>query len=78
MTGQFLHPFAEAMLRLDARGESIVMHVHDEAVLEVDEWDGRGIDFKLKTVQKVMSELPAWASGLPIAAEGWRGKRYRK
>lgn len=67
----------EAMIVLDGRNETIVMHVHDEIVLEVPEM-GFGFDYKIPLIEKLVSEVPAWASGLPMAAEGWRGKRYRK
>ncbi len=66
---------AEAMLRLDGAGAKIVMHVHDEVVLEVDATAGEDT---LKRVEAIMAETPTWANGLPLAAEGWRGPRYRK
>jgi len=66
---------AEAMKRLEAAGFPIVMHVHDEAVVEVDEDADEGT---LKHVEGIVAEVPSWAIGLPLAAEGWRGKRYRK
>lgn len=66
---------AEAMKRLDAAGFEIVMHVHDELVVEVDEASDEGT---LKRVEEIMAEVPSWATGLPLAAEGWRGKKYRK
>jgi DNA polymerase len=63
---------AEAMLRLEHEGYSIVMHVHDEIVAEAKE----GAD--LKEFERIMSIPPIWADGCPIAAEGWSGERYKK
>ena len=65
---------AEAMLRLDPT-YPIVMHVHDEAVSEVDE---NLPTIALKEFSVMLSEVPAWAPGLPVAVECWRGKRYKK
>lgn len=63
----------EALKRFENQGLSVVMHVHDEIVVETKR------DFvELSFVEDFMSELPGWAEGLPIAAEGWRGPRFRK
>lgn len=67
---------AQAMTTLeDGYGYEIAMHVHDEAVVEVDEKAPAGEQSK---VEWVMKQVPLWATGLPIAVEGWRGVRYRK
>jgi len=64
----------DAMLRL-ARGGVYrpVMTVHDEIVAEVPEGVGDLAEF-----EKLVSETEPWAAGLPVVAEGWRGRRYRK
>lgn len=64
---------AEAMLRLEQRGYEIVMHVHDELVCEVSEDFG-----SVYEMESIVSELPGWATGLPVTAEGFRAKRFRK
>lgn len=66
---------ADAMRFIEAEGIEIVLHVHDEAVAEVKQFRAQ---YALERMEKIMSETPAWAKGLPLATEGWKGKRYRK
>ncbi len=61
------------MFNLEAAGYPIVMHVHDEAVAETRDDFG-----SVEEVEHLMCRMPAWADGLPIAAEGFCSKRYRK
>jgi DNA polymerase len=51
----------------------VVMSIHDELVVEADE--GKG---SVKDLCAIMAALEPWAEGFPLAAEGWRGKRFRK
>lgn len=64
---------AEAMLRLEAAGYKICLHVHDEAVADMPEGQG-----SLEEFNKIMEIVPSWAEGMPITSDGWVGKRYRK
>lgn len=64
---------AQAMLRLRNKGFEIVMHIHDEAVLEVPE----GIS-GVEEICQIMSEQPDWAAGLPLRADGYECAFYKK
>jgi DNA polymerase len=64
---------ALAMLRLRNAGFEIVMHIHDEAVVEVPE----GVS-SVDEICRIMSEAPAWAVGLPLRADGYECEFYRK
>ena len=64
---------AAAMLRLEAAGYKIVLTVHDEIVCEVSGTFGNTEDF-----HHLMTELPEWADGLPVAAKVWTRQRYAK
>lgn len=63
----------DAALLVDALGYTLVMSVHDELLAEVPEGFGSVEEFCYLMCQKA-----AWADGLPVVAEGWTGKRYRK
>ena len=62
-----------AMQNVEKAGYRVVMHIHDEIVCEIEE--GRG---DLQEFEDLMASVPSWAEGLPLKAEGWIGKRYRK
>ena len=65
---------AEAMFRTHYQGFPVVLHVHDEIVSEVDKNKNQLDKFKA-----LMSEVPEWATGLPIkVGDCWAGNRYRK
>lgn len=64
---------AEAMLRISGMGYSIVMHVHDEAVLEVPD----GVS-SVEEMCAVMAVQPVWAEGLPLRADGYECTFYKK
>ena len=63
---------AEAMLRLEAAGFRIVMHVHDECVVEA------GKDISVEEVCKIMEVIPSWAPGLTVRADGYACEFYQK
>jgi DNA polymerase bacteriophage-type len=62
-----------AMFAMERAGYRIVLTIHDEILSERKKGLGR-----LKGYLKLMTELPEWAAGCPIAAEGWINSRYRK
>lgn len=64
---------AAAMLRLDEHGFKIVMHVHDEVVIETPEEDDC-----LDEVCRIMGQPLDWAPELPLPADGYETKYYRK
>lgn len=66
---------ADAMLRLEAEGIDIVLHVHDEAVAE--ERDDKAPE-TLKRMGEIMAVMPLWAKGLPMRSSGFISKFYKK
>lgn len=62
----------EAMRRLEAVGYQIVMHVHDEAVIEAP------ADSSLEDICAIMGQTPAWAGGLLLRADGYVCDFYQK
>ena len=66
---------ATAMVEIEAEDIPVVMHIHDEPVAEVKKFRAQ---YALERMIAIMSTTPSYAPGLPLAAEGWTGKRYRK
>jgi len=64
---------AEGMFRLEDAGYPLVLTVHDENICEVP--DGFGSPEELA---ELMSIVPTWAEGLPVAVSAWEDKRYVK
>lgn len=63
---------AEAMTRLEAAGYKIVMHVHDEVVIEAP------AESSLDDICAVMGQTPEWANGLLLRADGYVCDFYKK
>lgn len=65
---------AVALVRVDAAGWPIILHVHDEIVTEVP----NAPEYSVAKLEEMMCELPSWAAGFPLAAEGAELMRYAK
>jgi DNA polymerase len=64
---------AEAMLRSRTiPGLDILGTVHDELLFEFDKHTS------YQALYRVMNRAPLWAQGLPVAAEGYVGDRFKK
>lgn len=62
---------AESMMRLEQKGFNIVMHIHDEVVIESDA-------SSIKEINEIMSIVPSWAPGLILDADGFESEFYKK
>lgn len=62
---------AEAMMRIENEGFNIVMHIHDEVVIESD-------SSSIEEINEIMSIVPCWATGLILDADGFESKFYKK
>lgn len=66
---------AESMTKIQKAGYHIVMHVHDEVIVEVPSDDAEG---HLKRIEDLMGEPIEWAPGLLLTADGFTSEYYRK
>lgn len=62
-----------SLMALDKEGYDIVMHVHDEVIIEIEK-----DRFELDKVNKIMGREIEWAKGLPLNAEGFEASYYQK
>jgi DNA polymerase len=67
--------FAFQMNRIADAGYRIVLHVHDEVVVEVDE---DSAEESKKEIIKLMSTGPKWMGNVPLDAEAIITKEYTK
>lgn len=65
---------AASMPGIDAAGYRIVLTVHDEILTETPDTP----EFTHQHLAALMSTVPAWAEGLPLAAAGFESHRYKK
>ena len=65
---------AFALVGVERAGWPIVLHVHDEIVTDVPNEP----QYSAAELERLMCELPDWAEGFPLAAEGQELSRYAK
>lgn len=64
---------AEAMFKVTAVGYDIVMHVHDEIIMDVPKEKG-----SVEEICNIFGESIEWAKGLPLRADGYECSYYMK
>lgn len=61
------------MKRVEEKGYEVVMHVHDELIMDVPIGQG-----SLEEVNAIFGETIPWAPGLPLSADGYECSYYMK
>jgi DNA polymerase len=64
---------AQAIEHLEAAGLPVIFHIHDEVVIDCPP-DAATLD----DVVKIMTRPIPWAQDLPLGADGWVGKFFKK
>lgn len=59
--------FSDMLLRIASAGHQIILHVHDEVVIECAEEEAEKV---LAECLEIMSTPPAWIPDIPVSAEG--------
>ncbi|MEW6880752.1 DNA polymerase [Trueperella pyogenes] len=62
---------AGAIARVRSAGHKVVMHIHDEIVVET-------ADATVDQISALMCDPPRWAEGLPLEADGYQCDFYKK
>ncbi len=65
---------AHSMPLVEDEGYEIVLGIHDELLTETPD----SPEFSSDRLSEIMSVVPPWATGLPLAAAGFETYRYRK
>lgn len=65
----------EAVLALEAAGREVLFHVHDEVLVQAPLAES---DAATTDVQRILSNVPVWATELPVACEVHVADRYGK
>ena len=65
---------AVAMTRVSAKGYSIVMHVHDEMIVDVPNEDTKAPEI----INGIMAQPIDWAEGLPLRGDTYETPFYKK
>lgn len=67
---------AEGLVMLDLRDYEVVLHVHDEAAIDLS--DLIDADNALEEVNNILKDAISWAPRLPLGAEGFTSSYYKK
>jgi len=69
---------AHGLMKIDQEMPEVALigTVHDEAIGEINKANVTPVT--LDQFNNCLCSLPAWATGLPLKAEGWIGERYKK
>ena len=67
---------AQAIERLGEAGLPVIFHIHDEVVIDTRPFADN--ERMLAKTVEIMSRPIPWAPGLPLGADGWVGKFFKK
>ena len=67
--------FGHMLLKIESAGFKVVLHVHDEVIVQVDE---AYAEESKSAIEKLMSQGPGWMSEVPLEAEAMITKEYTK
>lgn len=67
---------AQAIEHLEAAGLPVIFHIHDEVVIDIRPFADN--EAMLAKTVEIMSRPVPWAPGLPLVADGWVGKFFKK